>query len=244
MMNFESNKVNILAFGAHPDDVEISAGGTIAKHIALGQKIAFVDLTRGELGTRGTADTRDQEAREAAKVFGISARINLDLGDGFFEHNQQNLTKVIETIRHFRPDLVLANAIHDRHPDHAKGAKLVADACFLAGLPKIETYWNGEAQTSWRPKNLFHYIQDRYLQPDFAIDVSDFVDLKFKALKCYKTQFHDPNSKEPQTPISGESFFAFLESRMRDVGRAMQVDFAEGFTTSRLMGINNFMQTL
>ncbi len=239
-MNIGNNKVNILAFGAHPDDVEISAGGTIVKHITLGQKIAFVDLTRGELGTRGTAETRDQEAREAAEVLGISARINLDLGDGFFEHNQQNLTKVIEAIRFFQPDLVLANAIHDRHPDHAKGAKLVADACFLAGLPKIETYWNGEAQTAWRPKNLFHYIQDRYIKPDFAFDVSDFVEKKFNALKCYRTQFYDPNSSEPQTPISGQSFFAFLESRMRDVGREMQVDFAEGFTASRLNGIENF----
>lgn len=243
-MKIEKSKVDILAFGAHPDDIEISAGGTIAKHIALGQTIAFVDLTRGELGTRGTAETRDQEAREAADLLGIAARVNLDLGDGFFEHNQQNLVKVIETIRHFQPDLVLANAITDRHPDHAKGAKLVAEACFLAGLPKIETQWNGIEQQAWRPKNVYHYIQDRYIKPDFAIDVSEFVDLKFKALKCYKTQFFDPNSSEPQTPISGQSFFAFLDSRMRNVGREIQVDFAEGFTLSRLMCVENFTKII
>jgi bacillithiol biosynthesis deacetylase BshB1 len=240
-MMMKMNKVDILAFGAHPDDVEISAGGTIAKHIALGQKIAFVDLTRGELGTRGTAETRDQEARDAAQILGISARINLDLGDGFFEHNRENLIKIIETIRYFQPDLVLANAITDRHPDHAKGAKLVAEACFLSGLTKIKTDWEGIPQHAWRPKNLFHYIQDRYIKPDFAIDVTDYIETKFKALKCYKTQFYDPNSSEPQTPISGPSFFTFLDSRMRDVGREMQVDFAEGFTASRLIGIENFI---
>lgn len=229
-----------MAFGAHPDDVEISAGGTIAKHVSLNKKVAFVDLTRGELGTRGTAETRDQEARDAAETLGISARINLNLGDGFFEHNQENLIKIIETIRYFQPEIVLANALQDRHPDHAKGAKLVADACFLAGLPKIQTSWEGEMQNAWRPKNLFHYIQDRYIKPDFAIDVTPFVNLKFEALKCYQTQFYDPNSAEPETPISGKSFFNFLESRMRDVGRELQVDFAEGFNTSRLCAVQSF----
>ena len=239
-MTAETNSVFLLAFGAHPDDVEISAGGTIAKHIQAGQEVALVDLTRGELGTRGTAETRDQEAKEAAELLGIKDRINLNLGDGFFEHNRENLIAVVKCIRYFRPQVVLANALHDRHPDHAKGAKLVADACFLAGLPKIETFWDGVAQEAWRPRNLFHYIQDRYIKPDFAIDVTEFVITKFEALKCYKTQFYDPNSTEPQTPISGKSFFDFLEARMRDMGRELQVDFAEGFSTNRLIGIDNF----
>ena len=232
--------IDILAFGAHPDDVEISAGGTIAKHIAMGKKVALVDLTRGELGTRGTAETRDVEAKNASLVLGIQDRVNLDLGDGFFEHNEANLRKVIACIRYFRPTLVLANSIMDRHPDHAKGAKLVADACFLSGLPKIITHWDEKPQEAWRPKNLFHYIQDRYIKPDFAFDVSPFVEKKFEALKCYKTQFYDPNSEEPETPISGKSFFDFLESRMRDVGRELQAEYAEGFICSRLAGIQSF----
>lgn len=233
-------KVDILAFGAHPDDVEISSGGTLIKHIAMGKTVALVDLTRGELGTRGTAETRHTEATEAKKLLGVKHRINLDLGDGFFEHNQENLFRVIEMIRLFQPDTVLANAIEDRHPDHAKGAKLVADACFLAGLPKIETRYNGEVQSAWRPKNVFHYIQDHYIKPDFVIDVTAFVTQKFEVLKCYKTQFFDPNSKEPQTPISGQEFFGFLEGRMREFGRIMGLEFAEGYTASRPLGFHSF----
>lgn len=235
-----NKNLDILAFGAHPDDVEISAGGTLAKHISLGKTVALVDLTRGELGTRGTAETRDEEGRNAMNLLGVQERINLDLGDGFFQHTQENLIKVVEMIRYFKPNLVLANAIEDRHPDHAKGAKLVADACFLAGLPKIETQYNGEIQTAWRPKKVFHYIQDRYIKPHFAIDVTAFVEQKFDVLKCYKTQFYDPNSKEPQTPISGKEFFDFLESRMREYGREIGVEFAEGFTCSRIIGVEDF----
>ncbi len=234
------NQVDILAFGAHPDDVEISAGGTLAKHIALGKKVALVDLTRGELGTRGTAETRDGEAKDAMTVLGVEQRINLDLGDGFFEHTQSNLIKVIEMIRLFQPELVLANATEDRHPDHAKGAKLVADACFLSGLPKIKTQYQGHEQKAWRPKKLIHYIQDRYIRPDFVIDVTPYVEKKFDVLKCYRTQFYDPNSTEPQTPISGKEFFDFLESRMRQYGREIGVEFAEGFTCSRILGVDTF----
>jgi bacillithiol biosynthesis deacetylase BshB1 len=236
----ENNEVFILAFGAHPDDVEISAGGTLAKHIQLGKKVGIVDLTRGELGTRGTAETREIEAKDSAIKLGVSIRINLNLGDGFFEHNQQNLIEVVRCIRYFRPMIVLANAPYDRHPDHAKGAKLVADACFLSGLHKIQTMWKGEQQLSWRPKNLFHYIQDKYIKPDFAIDVTQFIDKKFEALKCYRSQFYDPNSEEPETPISGKGFFPFLEGRMRHIGREIQVDFAEGFLASRLCAVESF----
>jgi N-acetylglucosamine malate deacetylase 1 len=235
-----NKSIDILAFGAHPDDVEISAGGTLAKHIAMGKTVALVDLTRGELGTRGTAETRDAEAKDAMHLLGISERINLNLGDGFFQHTQENLLKVVEMIRYFKPNLVLANAIEDRHPDHAKGAKLVADGCFLAGLPKIQTQYKGEIQTAWRPKKVFHYIQDRYIKPDFAIEVTTFVEKKFDVLKCYKTQFYDPNSTEPQTPISGKEFFDFLESRMREYGREIGVEFAEGFTCSRILGVDDF----
>jgi bacillithiol biosynthesis deacetylase BshB1 len=235
-----SKSIDILAFGAHPDDVEISAGGTLAKHIAMGKTVALVDLTQGELGTRGTAETREEEARNAMNLLGVQERINLDLGDGFFQHSQENLLSVVAMIRYFKPNLVLANAIEDRHPDHAKGAKLVADACFLAGLPKIETRYNGDIQSAWRPKKVFHYIQDRYIKPDFAIEVTAFVEQKFDVLKCYKTQFYDPNSTEPQTPISGKEFFDFLESRMREFGREIGVEFAEGFTCSRILGADNF----
>jgi bacillithiol biosynthesis deacetylase BshB1 len=235
-----NHKIDILAFGAHPDDVEISAGGTLAKHIAAGKSVALVDLTRGELGTRGTAETRDVEAKNAMHLLGVVERINLDLGDGFFEHNESNLLKAVEMIRYFKPNLVLANAIEDRHPDHAKAAKLIADACFLAGLPKIETTYNGAAQSAFRPKKVFHYIQDRYIKPDFAIEVTPFVEKKFEVLKCYKTQFYDPSSTEPQTPISGQEFFDFLESRMREFGREIGVEFAEGFTCSRILGVEDF----
>jgi bacillithiol biosynthesis deacetylase BshB1 len=235
-----TNKVDILAFGAHPDDVEISAGGTLLKHIALGKKVALVDLTQGELGTRGTAQTRFAEATDAKNLLGITERINLDLGDGFFEHNQANLLRVIEMIRLFQPEVVLANAIEDRHPDHGKGAKLVAEAAFLSGLPKIETSYEGKPQNAWRPKKVLHYIQDRYIKPDFVIDVTPYVQKKFDVLKCYTTQFFDANSTEPKTPISGKEFFDFLEGRMRNLGREIGAEFAEGFTSSRLLGFHSF----
>jgi N-acetylglucosamine malate deacetylase 1 len=233
-----SEKVSILAIGAHPDDVELSVGGTIAKHIHAGKKVAIVDLTEGELGSRGTVQTRYEEAAEAGRILGISARVNLQLADGFFEHNQASLLKIVEQIRDFQPEIVLANAIEDRHPDHGKGSKLISDACFLAGLRKIQTQLNGVEQTPWRPKVVYHYIQDRYLQPDFVIDVTDFVETKFKAIRAYKTQFFDPNSTEPNTPISGKDFFDFLEGRMRQFGREIGVPFAEGFTVERVPGVD------
>lgn len=236
--------VDILAFGAHPDDVELSAAGTVAKHIQEGKSVSFVDLTQGELGSRGTIVTRYQEATEAAKILGLSDRVNLKMEDGFFTHSQENLLKVVEQIRHFKPEIVLCNAIEDRHPDHAKGSKLVSEACFLAGLRRIETIYQGAKQEAHRPKVVYHYIQDRYIKPDFVIDVTDFVETKFKAIMAYKTQFYDPNSKEPQTPISGEDFLDFLKGRMAEMGRPIGAKYAEGFTVERIAGVNNLFDLI
>jgi bacillithiol biosynthesis deacetylase BshB1 len=233
-----TEKVDILAIGAHPDDVELSVGGTIAKHVAAGKKVAIVDLTEGELGSRGTVETRYEEAANAGKILGITQRANIQLADGFFTHDKESLLKLVVQIRRFQPDIVLANAIDDRHPDHGKGAKFISDACFLAGLRKVESKWDNQVQQAWRPKNVYHYIQDRYLKPDFVIDISDFVHLKFDAIKAYKTQFYDPNSTEPNTPISGKEFFDFLEGRMRQYGREIGVEFAEGYTVERAPGID------
>lgn len=233
-------KIDILAFAAHPDDIELSAAGTLIKHIQQGKTVAIVDLTQGELGSRGTIETRYSEANAASQIMGISERVNLKMEDGFFTHSQENLLKVVEQIRYFKPEIVLCNAIEDRHPDHAKGSKLVSEACFLAGLRKIETTSNGMQQEAHRPKAVYHYIQDRYIKPDFVVDVTPYVVKKFDAIKAYKTQFYDPNSKEPQTPISGEEFFEFLRGRMSEYGRAIGVKYAEGFTVERLIGVESF----
>lgn len=232
-------KVDILAFGAHPDDVELSASGTILKSIQQGKKVAIVDLTQGELGSRGTIETRYAEAADAATILGIEARVNLKMEDGFFQHSPENLRKIVEQIRYFRPRIVLANAIQDRHPDHPKGSKLVSEACFLAGLRKIETTFNGEQQEAYRPEVVYHYIQDRYSKPDFVVDMTEFVEQKFDSIRAYKTQFFDPNSTEPQTPISGKEFFEFLRGRMAEFGRQIGVEYAEGFTVERLIGVED-----
>jgi N-acetylglucosamine malate deacetylase 1 len=235
-------KVDILAFGAHPDDVELSAAGTLMKHIDMGYTVAIVDLTEGELGSRGTVQSRYQEAADAGSILGISARTNLKMPDGYFEHSQENLLKIVEQIRHFQPSIVFANAIEDRHPDHAKGSKIVSDACFLAGLSKIETIFNGEKQIAFRPKAVYHYIQDRYIKPDFVVDVSPYVERKIQSIKAYKTQFYSPDSQEPQTPISGPEFFDFLLGRMSQYGRAIQVQYAEGFTVERFIGVQDMLK--
>lgn len=232
-------KVDILAFGAHPDDVELSASGTILKSIQQGKKVAIVDLTQGELGSRGSIETRYAEAADAATILGIEARVNLKMEDGFFQHSPENLRKIVEQIRYFKPRIVLANAIQDRHPDHPKGSKLVSEACFLAGLRKIETTFNGEPQETYRPEVVYHYIQDRYSKPDFVVDVTEFIEQKFDSIRAYKTQFFDPNSTEPQTPISGKEFFEFLRGRMSEFGRQIGVQYAEGFTVERLIGVED-----
>lgn len=236
------SQIDILAIGAHPDDVELSASGTLLKHRAMGYSTGIIDLTQGELGSRGTKETRKEEAEAAARILGLTERVNLKMADGFFEHSEENLKLIIEQIRRFKPQIVLLNAVSDRHPDHGRGGKLASEACFLAGLRKIETTWNGEPQEAHRPQAVYHYVQDRYLQPDFVVDVTDFVEQKFDSIKAYKTQFWDPNSTEPKTPISGEEFFEFLRGRMAEFGRNMGVRYAEGYTVERIVGVNSLFE--
>jgi bacillithiol biosynthesis deacetylase BshB1 len=237
-------KLDILAFAAHPDDIELSCSATLMKHLDMGKTVGIIDLTQGELGTRGNVDTRYAEAAEASKIMGITVRENLRFKDGFFDFSEENKRKIIEQIRRFQPDIVLANAIEDRHPDHGRAAKLVADSCFLAGLRKIETSYDGVHQAAHRPKAVYHYIQDHYIKPDFIVDATEYVDRKLEAIKAFKTQFYDPNSIEPATPISGEDFFDFVKSRMIQNGRIIGVKYAEGFTSAREIGVNNLFDLL
>lgn len=234
-------KLDILAFAAHPDDIEISASGTLMKHIENGKTVGIVDLTQGELGTRGTILTRYEEAREASELMGIHYRNNLKMADGFFENNAENRLSIIREIRKCRPEVVLANAISDRHPDHGRASRLISEACFYAGLPKIETELNGAQQSAYRPKAVYHYIQDRYIEPDFVVDVTSYVDRKMEVLKAFRTQFFDPNSDEPKTPISGKEFFDFIKGRMSNFGRPIGVEFAEGFTVERFIGVEDLL---
>lgn len=233
-------KTDILAFGAHPDDVELGCGGTIAKLISEGKTCVIVDLTRGELGTRGTDQTRKEEATEAAKILGVAARENLGLKDGFLVNSEEYQMELVKMIRKYRPEIVLANAIDDRHPDHAKAAKLESDACFLAGLRKIETILEGEVQEVWRPKQIYHYIQWKDVKPDFVMDISEHLDKKIEACMAFKTQFYDPKSTEPETPITSKDFYESLTYRAQDLGRLSGVSYAEGFTTEKLMALKNF----
>ncbi|WP_404984865.1 bacillithiol biosynthesis deacetylase BshB1 [Chryseobacterium sp. M5] len=233
-------KTDILAFGAHPDDVELGCGGTIAKLISEGKTCVIVDLTKGELGTRGTDQTRKEEATEAAKILGVASRENLGLKDGFLVNSEEYQLEIVKMVRKYRPEIVLANAIDDRHPDHAKAAKLVSDACFLAGLRKIETVLNGEIQEVWRPKQIFHYIQWKHIQPEFVIDISEHLDKKLEACMAFKTQFYDPTSKEPETPITSKDFYESLTYRAQDLGRLSGVTYAEGFTSEKLIALKNF----
>ncbi|MCO5259325.1 MAG: bacillithiol biosynthesis deacetylase BshB1 [Crocinitomicaceae bacterium] len=233
--------LDILAFAAHPDDIEISMSGTLLKHIAAGKTVGIVDLTQGELGTRGTSETRFAEAKRASELMGIHYRTNLNMGDGFFENTAENRLAIIREIRNCKPQIVFANSITDRHPDHARASKLVSEACFYAGLVKIETEMNGVKQQAHRPKAVYHYIQDRYIDPDFVVDISDFIDKKMEVLSSYTTQFFQANSKEPKTPISGEEFFDFLKGRMADYGRSLGVKYAEGFTAERVIGVDDIL---
>ncbi|MDG2357963.1 MAG: bacillithiol biosynthesis deacetylase BshB1 [Polaribacter sp.] len=232
-------KLDILAFGAHPDDVELGCGATIAKEVSLGKKVGIVDLTRGELGSRGSADLRDQEAAIAAKILGISVRENLRFADGFFVNDKTHQLEIIKMIRKYQPEIVLCNAVNDRHIDHPKASNLVSDACFLSGLIKIETLLEGQQQDKWRPKQVYHYLQWKNSSPDFVVNVSDFMEVKINAVLAYSSQFYNPKSKEPETPISSENFIKSVEYRAKDLGRLIDVEFAEGFTAERYVAIEN-----
>lgn len=235
-------KLDILAIGVHPDDVELSCSGTLLKHIAQGKKVGILDLTIGELGSRGSGELRLIEAKNAAKVLGVSVRENIGLADGFFTNDKESQLEIIKIIRKYQPEVVLANAITDRHPDHGRASKLISEACFYAGLLKIETELEGIIQEKWRPKAVYHYIQDRFIKPDFVVDVTDFVDKKIEAIQCFSSQFYDPKSDEPTTPISGEEFFDFIKARMMQYGREIGVKYAEGFTAERYVGVEDLLK--
>jgi bacillithiol biosynthesis deacetylase BshB1 len=232
-------KLDILAFGAHPDDTELGCSGTLIKHINSGFKVGVVDLTEGQLGSRGSVAERYKESHNAAKIQGLSIRDNLKLEDGWFEHNRESLDLVIQKIRHYKPDIVLANAIKDRHPDHGRAAKLVAEACFYSGLIKIETEYEGQKQTEWRPKAVYHYIQDFHIDPDFVIDIGEEWETKIASILAFSSQFYNPLSKEKETPISSKSFLDSLAGKAYGFGRPIGAQYAEGFTCDRYIGINN-----
>ena len=232
-------KLDILAFGAHPDDVELGCSGTILKEVSLGKTVGIVDLTRGELGTRGSAAIRDDEANAAAKILGVQVRENLEMRDGFFINDEKHQLEVIKMLRKYQPEIVLCNAVDDRHIDHGKGSKLVSDACFLSGLTKIETEVDGVRQKAWRPKLVYHYIQWKNSVPDFVVDITGFTEKKIASILAYSSQFYDPNSKEPESPISSKNFLESLNYRSRDLGRLVGVEHAEGFTVERYLAVNS-----
>ncbi len=233
-------KLDILAFGVHPDDVELGCSGTLLAAIAEGKKAGVIDLTRGELGTRGTAETRRKEATKAAAIMGIAVRENLGMADGFFQNDEENLRKVITAIRKYQPDIILANAPEDRHPDHGRSAKLVSDAAFLSGLRKIETSEEGKLQLAWKPSYVFHYIQDRFIQPSFVIDITAHMDKKIEAVLAYTTQFYNPDLNEPQTYISSPQFLETVKARAMMLGKRIGVGYAEGYITEKIIGLKGF----
>jgi len=232
-------KLDILAVGAHPDDVELSCSGTIAKEVERGRKVGILDLTRGELGTRGTAEIRDKEAKAAAEILGVVMRHNLEFSDAFFENNTAHKLEIVKIIRKYKPEIVLCNAVEDRHIDHGKGAKLVSEACFLSGLRKIETIMDGNKQAAWRPKHVFHYIQWKNLQPDFVVDISGYLNKKLESVLAYRSQFFDQESKEPETPISSSNFLDSITYRAQDMGRLINTKHAEGFNVERNVAVDS-----
>lgn len=232
-------KLDILVLAAHPDDAELTCSGTIALHTAMGKKVGIVDFTQGEMGTRGTAELRLEEARKSAEILGLAVRDNLGLADTFFQNDREHQLAVIRKIRQYRPDIVLANAVSDRHPDHGRGAKLAIDACFMSGLRKIDTELDGKSQEEWRPKQLFHYIQNNYIQPDFVVDVSAHWDTKLASIRAFESQFFNPSSKEPQTFISSENFMKFIDARGREFGHSIGATYGEGFTRNKQLGVRS-----
>lgn len=232
-------KIDILAIGAHPDDVELGCAATLAKEIKNGKTVGILDLTRGELGTRGTAEIRDKEAQNAAEILGAKFRHNLEFSDGFIVNNAASQLEIIKIIRKYQPNIVLCNAIDDRHIDHGKASKLASDACFLSGLQKIETIFEGNHQKAWRPKHVYHYIQWKNIEPDFVVDVTGFLDKKLQSVFAYKSQFHQENAKEPETPITSTNFRDSITYRAQDLGRLIGTEHAEGFTTERYPAVKS-----
>jgi bacillithiol biosynthesis deacetylase BshB1 len=233
-------KLDILAFGVHPDDVELSCAGTLLSAIAAGKKVGVVDMTMGELGTRGSIEIRMEEAKKASAIMGLHVRENMGMADGFFANDEAHQRKVVAIIRKYQPDIILANAFSDRHPDHGRSARLVEDASFLAGLRKVETFLDGELQPIWKPNYVFHYIQDRYMEPAFVVDISDFIEKKMEAIQAYSTQFFNPDLDEPQTYISSQSFLETIRSRNLMFGKRIGVAYAEGYCTEKMIGFKSF----
>ncbi|MFB0925616.1 MAG: bacillithiol biosynthesis deacetylase BshB1 [Vicingaceae bacterium] len=232
-------KLDILAIGVHPDDIELGCSGTILKHIAQGKKVGILDLTKGELGSRGSGELRLIEAANSAKILGVSVRENLGYADGFFVNDKEHQLGIVQILRKYQPDVILANAPKDRHPDHGRASQLVSEACFYSGLVRIETELDGVSQEHWRPRVVYNYIQDRYLKPDFVVDVTDFVETKMESILAFSSQFYNPESELPETPISSKKFFDFIKARMANFGRDINVDYAEAFTVERLIGVED-----
>ena len=234
--------VDILAFGAHPDDVELSAAGTLIKHINIGYSVGIIDLTMGEMGTRGTSKIRALEAEQAMKIIGAKFRQNLKMPDSFIDLSKKSIEKVVEVIRANQPKIILCNAVKDRHPEHGIAASLVSKACFISGLTKYETFFDGQAQVPHRPQNIYHYIQDQWIEPDFVVDISKEMDQKVKAVKAFESQFYNPKSKEPNTPISSKDFMDSILSKANLLGRIIGRSFGEGFTVERPIGTNDLLK--
>ncbi|GGZ17656.1 bacillithiol biosynthesis deacetylase BshB1 [Echinicola pacifica] len=232
-------KLDILVIAAHPDDAELSCSGTIAAHIAKGHKVGVLDLTKGEMGTRGTPETRLQESAEASKILNLSARENLSFRDAFFVNDEAHQMEIVKIIRKYQPEIVLANAITDRHPDHPKGSEVASQACFISGLRMVETDHEGLQQEAWRPKYVYHYIQNNYIKPDFVFDISEFWETKLESIKAFKSQFYDPNNQEPASFISSLEYFKFIEARAREFGHMINVQYGEGFTVEKMVGVRD-----
>ena len=233
-------KLDILAIAAHPDDVELGCSGTLIKHVKKGQKVGILDLTQGELGTNGSIESRYQEAAKASQIMGVHIRENAQLRDGFFENNEENKLKIIQYIRQYQPNIIIANALDDRHPDHGRGALLIKDACFLAGLSKIKTYdIHGEEQQAWRPKRIYHMIQDRFSEPDFVIDISQEIDQKLASIEAYTSQFYSKNTQNDLTYISNPEFWEQIKSRSKMLGKRIGVSHGEGFHCENTIGLED-----
>lgn len=235
----KSMKLDILAIASHPDDAELSCSGTLVAHVAQGYKVGIVDLTQGEMGTRGTPEIRLRESGEASKILRLSARENLGFEDVYFNDDKAHHLQIVKAIRKYQPEIILANAVRDRHPDHGKGASVVSKACFISGLRRAETFHEGESQLPWRPKAVYHYIQNDYIQPDFVFDITDYWDVKLASIKAFRSQFFDPDNDEPESFISKPGFLDFIEARAKEFGHQIQVKYGEGFTVERMLGVKN-----